>query len=105
MELEGDGYTVRRGVFSADEVAAPTAPRANHGPCSRDVALRGGRPHPAAGLPGGVRPTAVVPGSHRSGRLPPRHQASGPALTYDGRPPVLSEAAAVGPHDPYFCDR
>ena len=36
-------------------------------------------------------PTAVVPGSHRSGRLPPREQAFDPELTYDGRPPVLLE--------------
>ena len=34
-------------------------------------------------------PTAVVPGSHRSGRLPPTDRATDAALTYDGRPPVL----------------
>ncbi|MGH9272817.1 MAG: phytanoyl-CoA dioxygenase family protein [Ilumatobacteraceae bacterium] len=39
-------------------------------------------------------PTAVVPGSHRSGRLAPRHQVDDPALTYDGRPPVLLAADA-----------
>jgi hypothetical protein len=39
-------------------------------------------------------PTAVVPGSHRSGRLPPRDALDDPALTYDGRPPALLEAAA-----------
>ena len=39
-------------------------------------------------------PTAVVPGSHRSGRLPPREQPADPALTYDGRPAVLLEATA-----------
>jgi hypothetical protein len=39
-------------------------------------------------------PTAVVPGSHRSGRLAPLAQINDPDLTYDGRPPVLMEAAA-----------
>jgi hypothetical protein len=39
-------------------------------------------------------PTAVVPGSHRSGRLPPRAQLDDPDLTYDGRPPALLTAAA-----------
>lgn len=39
-------------------------------------------------------PTAVVPGSHRSGRLPPRESLADPALTYDGRPPVLLEGEA-----------
>jgi hypothetical protein len=34
-------------------------------------------------------PTAVVPGSHRSGRLAPMSRLDDPALTYDGRPPVL----------------
>jgi ectoine hydroxylase-related dioxygenase (phytanoyl-CoA dioxygenase family) len=34
-------------------------------------------------------PTAVVPSSHRSGRLPPTGRATDPALTYDGRPPVI----------------
>ncbi|HYB43240.1 MAG TPA: phytanoyl-CoA dioxygenase family protein, partial [Candidatus Methylomirabilis sp.] len=34
-------------------------------------------------------PTAVVPGSHRSGRLPPPDHRSDPRLTYDGRPPAL----------------
>ena len=38
-------------------------------------------------------PTAVVPGSHRSGRLAPASQLGDPDLTYDGRPPVLLEAA------------
>jgi hypothetical protein len=38
-------------------------------------------------------PTAVVPGSHRSGRLAPFAQ-KGMDLTYDGRAPVLFEAAA-----------
>jgi ectoine hydroxylase-related dioxygenase (phytanoyl-CoA dioxygenase family) len=39
-------------------------------------------------------PTAAVPGSHRSGRLPPTNRLHDPALTYDGRPPVLLAAAA-----------
>jgi Phytanoyl-CoA dioxygenase (PhyH) len=39
-------------------------------------------------------PTAVVPGSHRSGRLAPMSQINDPDLTYDGRPAVLLEAMA-----------
>jgi hypothetical protein len=39
-------------------------------------------------------PTAIVPGSHRSGRLAPLAQINDPDLTYDGRPPVLLEGAA-----------
>jgi ectoine hydroxylase-related dioxygenase (phytanoyl-CoA dioxygenase family) len=39
-------------------------------------------------------PTAVVPGSHRSGRLPPFDRLEDPELTYDGRPPVLLEGRA-----------
>jgi ectoine hydroxylase-related dioxygenase (phytanoyl-CoA dioxygenase family) len=39
-------------------------------------------------------PTAVVPGSHRSGRLPPFERANDPALSYDGRPAVVLEASA-----------
>ncbi|MDQ1520980.1 MAG: hypothetical protein QOI55_2053 [Actinomycetota bacterium] len=39
-------------------------------------------------------PTAVVPGSHRSGRLAPFDRMLDPDLTYDGRPPVLLEGAA-----------
>lgn len=38
-------------------------------------------------------PTAVVPGSHRSGRLAPLSQIEDPDLTYDGRLPVLLEGA------------
>jgi ectoine hydroxylase-related dioxygenase (phytanoyl-CoA dioxygenase family) len=37
-------------------------------------------------------PTAIVPGSHRSGRMAPWD--AGMDLTYDGRPPVLIEANA-----------
>ncbi len=39
-------------------------------------------------------PTAVLAGSHRSGRLAPMDQLRDPDLTYDGRPAVLLEAAA-----------
>ena len=39
-------------------------------------------------------PTAVVPGSHRSGRLAPFDRLTDPDLTYDGRPPVLLDADA-----------
>ena len=39
-------------------------------------------------------PTAVVPGSNRSGRLPPRERLLDPDLTYDDRPPVLLEGEA-----------
>jgi ectoine hydroxylase-related dioxygenase (phytanoyl-CoA dioxygenase family) len=39
-------------------------------------------------------PTAVVPGSHRSGRLAPFDRIRDPDLTYDGRPPVLLEGEA-----------
>jgi ectoine hydroxylase-related dioxygenase (phytanoyl-CoA dioxygenase family) len=39
-------------------------------------------------------PTAVVPGSHRSGRLAPFDQMWDPALTYDGRPPQVFEVWA-----------
>ena len=39
-------------------------------------------------------PTAVVPGSHRSGRLAPVAQLHDPDLSYDGRPPVLLTADA-----------
>lgn len=39
-------------------------------------------------------PTAVIPGSHRSGRLAPFDRIRDPELTYDGRPPVLLEGDA-----------
>ncbi len=39
-------------------------------------------------------PTAVVPGSHRSGRLAPFDRMADEDLTYDGRAPVLFETAA-----------
>ncbi len=39
-------------------------------------------------------PTAIVPGSHRSGRLAPFDRMTDPDLTYDGRPPVHVTASA-----------
>jgi ectoine hydroxylase-related dioxygenase (phytanoyl-CoA dioxygenase family) len=39
-------------------------------------------------------PTALVPGSHRSGRLAPFDRMMDADLSYDGRPPVLLEGAA-----------
>jgi hypothetical protein len=39
-------------------------------------------------------PTAVVPGSHRSGRLAPRERVNDVDLSYDGRAPVLMDALA-----------
>lgn len=39
-------------------------------------------------------PTAVVPGSHRSGRLPPRERLADAALDYAGRTAVALEARA-----------
>jgi ectoine hydroxylase-related dioxygenase (phytanoyl-CoA dioxygenase family) len=39
-------------------------------------------------------PTAVIPGSHRSGRLPPFDRLNDPALTYEGRGAVALEASA-----------
>jgi hypothetical protein len=39
-------------------------------------------------------PTAVVPGSHRSGRLAPFDRMTDADLTYDGRPPVALEGSA-----------
>ena len=39
-------------------------------------------------------PTAVVPGSHRSGRTPPKGDPEGPPPSYEGREPVLLTARA-----------
>jgi ectoine hydroxylase-related dioxygenase (phytanoyl-CoA dioxygenase family) len=39
-------------------------------------------------------PTAVLAGSHRSGRLPPKERIMDLDLTFDGRPPVLLAAKA-----------
>ena len=39
-------------------------------------------------------PTAVVPGSNRSGRMAPRGHMTDPELSYDGRPPALLTGAA-----------
>jgi len=39
-------------------------------------------------------PTAVLPGSHRSGRIPPEDRALDPDLTFENRKPVLLAAKA-----------
>jgi hypothetical protein len=39
-------------------------------------------------------PTAIVPGSHRSGRLPPYDRLATEEPTYDGRPPLALETDA-----------
>jgi hypothetical protein len=39
-------------------------------------------------------PTAVIPGSHRSGQAPPRDEMDNPELTWQGREPVWLEASA-----------
>lgn len=39
-------------------------------------------------------PTAVLPGSHRSGRTPPKERLMDLDLTYDGRAPILLAAKA-----------
>jgi ectoine hydroxylase-related dioxygenase (phytanoyl-CoA dioxygenase family) len=39
-------------------------------------------------------PTAVVPGSHRSGRLAPFDRMHDEELSYDGRPPAILEGVA-----------
>lgn len=39
-------------------------------------------------------PTAVLPGSHRSGRLPPRDRTTDMALTFENKPAVLLPARA-----------
>ena len=39
-------------------------------------------------------PTAIVPGSHRSGRLAPFDRMHDEDLSYDGRPPAILEGAA-----------
>ena len=44
--------------------------------------------------PAEAGPTAVLPGSHRSGRLPPRDRWDDLALTYEDRPAVLLTARA-----------
>jgi hypothetical protein len=44
--------------------------------------------------PAQAGPTAVLAGSHRSGRTPPKDRLGDPSLTYDGRAPALLTAAA-----------
>ncbi len=39
-------------------------------------------------------PTGVIPGSHRSGRPPPRDRLDDPTLTWEDQHPVVLEAAA-----------
>ncbi|HXC54214.1 MAG TPA: phytanoyl-CoA dioxygenase family protein [Rhizomicrobium sp.] len=39
-------------------------------------------------------PTAVLPGSHRSGRLPPKERLGDPDLTFENKTPVLLPARA-----------
>lgn len=39
-------------------------------------------------------PTGVIPGSHLSGQPPPSERLDDPSLTWDGREPVVLEAAA-----------
>jgi hypothetical protein len=65
------------------------------GPWHCDAGPHAGGAHlsgPAA--PRAAAPTAVVPGSHRSGRLPSFDRLFDDDLTYDGRPPVVIEASA-----------
>ena len=110
----GDRTAARRGLprHRQHRVAQPGRLR------GRPVALRRGPAHPAArghrrgttasripcsrSAPTSISrtarvadgPTAIVPGSHRSGRLAPFDRMYDPDLTYDGRPPVLIEADA-----------
>jgi hypothetical protein len=176
-ELEGDGFTVLRGVFTADEVTALTAEiegifvatpservRADKDEFRYEMLNRGACCHAAIGhprilaaiepllgddchviantawnnrpdfgggpwhcdagphvpRPAGIDwddripypvfaigahillrdcelvdgPTAVVPGSHRSGRLAPFDRINDPDLSYNGRPPVVMEGRA-----------
>ena len=44
--------------------------------------------------PRAAGPTAVIPGSHRSGQAPPRDGRDDPELTWEGTEPVWLEAAA-----------
>jgi hypothetical protein len=44
--------------------------------------------------PTSAGPTAVIPGSHKSGQAPPRHGRDDPELRRDGREPVWLEASA-----------
>lgn len=45
-------------------------------------------------VPTACGPTGVIPGSHRSGRMPPRDRLYDPDLTYDGQGCVAPEAEA-----------
>jgi ectoine hydroxylase-related dioxygenase (phytanoyl-CoA dioxygenase family) len=77
--------------------AGPHVPRAEGVEWPRDI------PYPifAVGVhiflrdcPLEAGPTAVVPGSHRSGRLPPRDRLDDPALAYRRKKPVCLAAKA-----------
>jgi ectoine hydroxylase-related dioxygenase (phytanoyl-CoA dioxygenase family) len=75
-----------------------------HVPRPEDVAWPDAIPYPVFAIamhlflidcPLEAGPTAVIPGSHRSGRLPPRDaDEQGMELTFDGRGPVLLPAKA-----------
>ncbi|MEI9886508.1 MAG: phytanoyl-CoA dioxygenase family protein [Rhizomicrobium sp.] len=72
-------------------------------PAARERGLA--RRHPLSGFAIGVHiflqdcpmeagPTAVLPGSHRSGRLPPKERLDDPGLTFENKPPVYLPARA-----------
>jgi Phytanoyl-CoA dioxygenase (PhyH) len=77
--------------------AGPHVPRPEHVPWDDRV------PYPVFAIgahiylwdcPAACGPTAVIPGSHRSGRLAPASQVRDPDLTYDSRSAELLEAEA-----------
>ena len=148
VQLERDGYAVLPAVFDADEVRALAAeidtafaqypPEFAGGPWHCDagphvprpegVAWDDRVPYPVFAIGAHLLlrdctkadgPTAVVPGSHRSGRLAPFDRIWDPDLAYDGRGPVRLEGRAgdvalfvsdvwhrarslIGLHDPFF---
>jgi len=77
--------------------AGPHVPRSEHVPWDDRISY----PVFAIGAhiflqacPRSCGPTAIVPGSHRSGRLPPEHRLLDEALSYDGRSPAALESNA-----------
>ena len=77
--------------------AGPHAPRGENVPWSDAI------PYPVFAIgvhifledcPLDAGPTAVLPGSHRSGRLPPRDRINDMALTFENKPAVLLPAKA-----------
>jgi len=77
--------------------AGPHVPRAENVPWPEDI------PYPVFAIgvhiflqdcPLEAGPTAVLPGSHRSGRLPPRDRIDDMALTFENKPAVLLPARA-----------